>query len=146
MKTIYLSNGSVVIVDDQDYEFLNQWSWKPAGAGYAARNARWGTIYMHRVLVGVPADGKDIDHKNGNKLDNRKANLRVVTHSENQRGFRTLDSRNQSGYRGVNWFKRTSKWVVRIMVDGKNLNLGYFDDVNDAIAARLAAEEKYWRS
>lgn len=146
MRIITLSNNQQVQIDDVDFAFINQWKWKIAGSGYAARNTRHGTLYMHRVLSGVcglvDQSKVEVDHKNGNKLDNRKDNLRVVTHKQNMRGFRT--QRNQSGVRGVNWFERTRKWVVRIKVGEKNLNLGYYTNLGEAINARQRAELKYW--
>lgn len=144
MKILYLSNGSPVQVDDADYEFLSQWSWRYTGAGYASRSSRHGQIYMHRVLAGAVMSGSEVDHKNGDKLDNRKDNLRLVSKRENQRGYRRPDPRNQSGVRGVNWFARTGKWVARLKLKDKYLNLGYYDNVEDAIKARQEAERKYW--
>lgn len=145
MKIIYTSNGTEIKVDDRDYEFLSQWKWKLVGTygGYAARNTRHGTIYMHRLLAGFPEKG-EVDHKNGDRHDNRKYNLRVVDHTSNQRNLNALNRRNSSGVRGVSWFPRTKKWVARIRVGGKNLGLGYFDTVEEAGAAREAAEKKYW--
>lgn len=143
MQIIYLSDGSPVKVDDQDYEFLMQWRWRRAGAGYASRTSRKGQIYMHRVLAGG-IGGVEVDHKNGDKLDNRKYNLRLVSKVENQRGFRKSDPRNQSGVRGVNWHPATRKWVARLKAGDHYLNLGYFNTIEAAAEARNHAETKHW--
>jgi hypothetical protein len=144
MKTIYTSTGADILVDDTDYEFLNQWKWKTVGAGYAGRHTRGGMVYMHRLLALGKGNikGGDVDHINGNKLDNRKDNLRVVTKSENQRGFRK-SGKGGTGYRGVHLF-RNGKYVARLKCGDKYLNLGYFATIEDAIEARRQAEIKYW--
>lgn len=143
MKYIPLSNGQKTKVDDRDYDFLTQWKWRVYGSGYVGRNSRQGVIYMHRVLAGG-ISGKDVDHKNGDKLDNQKWNLRLVTKSENQRGFRLRNKETVSGVRGVHWFPRTKKWTARIKAGDKHYNLGYFTELDDAIKARQEAEKKYW--
>src|SRR5574341_305184 len=86
MKEIKLNNGSVCIVDDDDYEDLNKYKWKVSKWGYAVRelqrNGKWSTILMHRVVNRTPV-GMVTDHINGNKLDNRRFNLRTCTTTEN---------------------------------------------------------------
>jgi hypothetical protein len=124
MKVIKLSNGQKALVDDEWYEYLSQWRWFPIGAGYASRqvtkNGVRHTIYMHRQVAGTPP-GMDTDHINGDKLDNRSENLRIVSHSENLMARLKLDKRNNSGYRGVSKFK--NKWRARV---GRNVHLGVF--------------------
>lgn len=99
----------------------------------------------HRVIWALhtgawPED--QIDHVNGNRSDNRIENLRVVSNQENQKNQR-LYSNNTSGYMGVLWNKGCKRWSSRIQVDGGNLHLGLFDDIEDAIAARKEAEIKH---
>ena len=84
-----------------------------------------------------------IDHIDGNGLNNRLSNLRDVSHSENQRNQR-LHSRNKSGYRGVSLDRRTGKWQAHIWSNGKRIYLGRFDTALAAGEARTAAEAKYW--
>ena len=102
--------------------------------------------YVHRVIwamvYGDWPKGQ-IDHIDGNGLNNRIQNLRDVTHSENQRNKR-LQSRNKSGHSGVTWYKPTQKWQAFISVDGKQKHLGHFGTVEEAAAARVAAEAIYW--
>ncbi|WP_310533126.1 HNH endonuclease signature motif containing protein [Novosphingobium sp.] len=81
----------------------------------------------------------EIDHINGNPLDNRIANLRSVSHRENSRN-RRMPTNNKSGHMGVRWDAKFSKWLARIKVDKGYKHIGLFADINDAIAARKAAE------
>lgn len=83
-----------------------------------------------------------VDHINGVTDDNRWANLRAVTRSENLRNQK-LSKKNTSGAIGVHWFKRYQKWQAYIHVDGRNKSLGYHEKKEDAINARKVAEERY---
>jgi hypothetical protein len=82
-----------------------------------------------------------IDHKDGNGLNNRIDNLREVT---NQQNAMNLKKRNpKSGHTGVRWHKAGKMWQARIHIDGKEIGLGLYRDINDAVAARKSAEKKY---
>lgn len=83
-----------------------------------------------------------IDHINHTTDDNRIANLRAATHSENTQNSR-LSRRNKSGHKGVIWYRRDCVWRAYLVIDGRSHHLGYFSNINDAIAARKAAEAKY---
>lgn len=85
----------------------------------------------------------DIDHINRNPKDNRLANLREVSHKQNQQN-KSKSSHNTSGCQGVHWHKRDSKWVAQIRHNYKPIHLGYFTTIEEAIAARKAAEKLYW--
>ncbi len=106
----------------------------------------FGVRYLaHRVAWAVfhgEAPSGQIDHVNGVKDDNRIVNLRVVTATENQRNMRR-SSRNKSGVTGVSFEKRTGKWVALISENGRQVHLGRFADVNEAIAARKGAERRF---
>jgi HNH endonuclease len=141
MKTILLENkGILVLVDDSDFEFLNQWKWRASSEGYAVRsigNSRRKPrpeIKMHRLLVGARA-GQIIDHVNRNKLDNRRANLRFATNRLN-----CLNTDKS----GVSWHKRGKAWQVRF---GKETDqyFGLFRDRNlaHAVAKFLRASLIY---
>jgi hypothetical protein len=84
---------------------------------------------------------KHIDHKNGNPGDNRWANLRECTHAENHQNRK--QQKNVSGFRGVYWHKGTKKWQAQIRVNNKLINLGYFDNPEEASKVYLAAKAKY---
>ncbi|MFC0666224.1 HNH endonuclease [Azotobacter chroococcum] len=102
---------------------------------YQAHRLAW--LYVH----GRWPDGQ-IDHINGIRTDNRIANLRDVSHVENGRNQR-LARNNTSGVNGIHWFKRRNKWRVEITVDRKKRHIGYFENLEDAVAARKAAEQSF---
>lgn len=103
---------------------------------YPAQNIAW------LLVTGVYPDGI-VDHKDGNGFNNRFNNLRLATSVQNAQNRKT-HSRNKSGYRGVFWHKAYEKWAVRIGVNGKNLFLGYYSNLDDAIAVRKEASKKYF--
>jgi len=86
--------------------------------------------------------GSLIDHIDGDPTNNRIENLRLVTNAENGRNAKK-SSRNKSGVTGVYWYKASRKWHSQIRVDNKQIHLGYFDDFDEAVAARKAADIKY---
>ena len=85
---------------------------------------------------------EQIDHIDGNGLNNRIENLRSVSNAENQRNQRKK-SNNTSGVTGISWHKLTQKWMAHIRVNRQQIHLGYFTDKSEAVAARQAAEAKY---
>jgi hypothetical protein len=133
-KEIELTNGGIAIVDDEDYEELLKYKWHKKIDGYAARTVyekgKFQTIRMHREIMDAPK-GFDVDHVNGNRLDNRKTNLRKATRSQNVMNKGKL-SNNKSGYKGVYWDSQTKKWRACIRVNGKLINLGRFQDKDEA--------------
>ena len=111
MKEIQLTQGKVALVDDEDYEYLNQWKWYAnewkGGKLYAVRNVRKNKQYigyesMHRLLSSNKDKKLVTDHINGNTLDNRKSNLRICTISENTKN-RQIQKNNKSGFKGVRY-------------------------------------------
>lgn len=136
-KLIPLRNrkGDVVaeaIVDDADFEWLSQWRWYYFTKKYAARNQGKQKIYMHKLILGITT-GREGDHINRNKLDNRRENLRPCTRQQNQCNatYPNLTSR----YRGVTWNKRIRKWQAQIQSHLKNHYLGVFQNESDAARA-----------
>lgn len=85
---------------------------------------------MHRQILN-PRRGHIVDHVNGNKLDNRRANLRICTHSQNHANTR-LSKANKTGFKGVFWHKVAKKYVAQIRKDGRTLYLGVFTKKRDA--------------
>lgn len=150
MKNIELTKGRVAIVDDQDFDYLNNYKWhaiKGQNTFYAQRSIRKNgekkeTVKMHRAIMHTPA-GMETDHIDGDGLNNLRSNLRIVTKAQNQQnaGLRT---NNTSGLRGVSWRRSTKKWTSRIKkTGGKYLSLGCFVSKEEAHAAYLSASEKY---
>jgi len=97
---------------------------------------------LARFLMDAPP-GMEVDHINGNRLDNRRDNLRVVTPAVNQRNRHRLNKNNTSGYRGVARSTHGT-WRAEIRVDRRKIHLGYFDSREEAFAARVQAEARYF--
>lgn len=90
-------------------------------------------IYVHHCIVGFPLHGMEVDHRNGDKLDNRLENLRIVTHRENQANNpKRRMNKTSSKYVGVYWNKRDKSWVAAITINGQIINLGYFKNEDEA--------------
>jgi hypothetical protein len=136
MKEIQLNNGKAAIVDDDDFEWLNQFKWQVYSDGYV--RAR-GNLLMHRLIMKSPC-GAGTDHINHNKLDNRRCNLRICNQSLNMAN--SIDH----GYKGVRWDKHAGKWRVTIGYNYKRFHLGLFTDrdkakeVYDKMAKELFGE------
>jgi hypothetical protein len=129
LKLIALTQEKSAIVDDEDYDFLNQWKWYAhfeTWAWYATRVYKKKRIYMHRVIMKATSK-QYCDHVNGNGLDNRRINLRLCTSSQN--AANSKKSRNTtSQYKGVCWHKQIKRWVAYIQEDF----LGSFKDEVEA--------------
>ena len=113
---IKLSNGDVVIVDAEDYKRLSKYGWRAAHGGRYA----YVTVPMHRFIIEAP-EGTEVDHINGNVLDNRKENLRVCTRSQNIANTRKPRRKKgcSSVFKGVSWDKTNKTWVARVQPNGK---------------------------
>ena len=99
-------------------------------------------IYLHRFLIDAPED-TIVDHKDRNGLNNLEENIHVTNHVGNARN-KKIQTTNTSGYPGVGWSKKYSKWHARIWVNNKQIHLGYFGDKDMAIQIRKDAEKQYW--
>lgn len=156
MKKIELTKGKFALVDDEDFESLNQYEWffqydqKDISKGYACRavrqeNGKQKIVKMHHVIMGKPKKGLMTDHINENRLDNRRANLRLATNSQNQRN-KGKNRNNKSGFKGVyyfKWGKIKRRWKAQITYDGKNHHLGFFNTAEEAHEAYKKAAIKY---
>lgn len=132
MKQVKLTQGRVAVVDDADYEWLNQFKWC-FSHGYAQTRSRGTKEYMHRVIMNAPKN-KQVDHTNGSGVDNQRSNLRLCTSSDNQHN-RGKNKNNKSGYKNI-WFDNTHKmWDVRIMYRWKNYGKK-FKELKDAVEYR----------
>jgi len=143
MKQIPLTQGKFAIVDDEDFDYLNQWKWYFCN-GYAMRNrlkvggkAR-GLIRMHRLINKTP-EGLFTDHINRDKLDDRRVNLRTVNKSVNEHN--TGARRNsKSGIKGVIWENKNNKWRAEIMINRVKTFIGYFNTAEEAVMERRKYE------
>lgn len=133
MKKISLSKGLEAIVDDEDFESLSQYKWRFDGR-YATRLGDSKKVYMHRAIAGNDST-LDTDHINRDKLDNRKSNLRICTRTVNNFN-QPIRADNTSGYKGISWRKDSKKWRARVVQNGKEIRLGLFKDLREAIIAR----------
>ena len=153
--SIPLTKGYMTAVspEDSDLEGFKWFAKLNKNTVYAVRDMRLKKgepqtrQYLHRVILQRILDrplerGECVDHRDGDGLNNHRENLRVATHTENIRNSRK-SSANTSGYKGVCWHKRDLKWMVQIGDNGKLINLGYFDDIEDAAAAYREAATKY---
>ena len=145
--------GHKVLIDDEDYERVCKIKWHikdkakaEKGQYYFCHTDRTGgrkTIYLHRYIMSCDKyHGEDVDHINGNRLDNRKANLRICPHSLNT--FNQIkSSRNKTGYKGVHLCQDTKKYVAQIGISRATIYLGSFLDPCEAHAAYCEASKKY---
>jgi len=136
MKRIALTQGKFALVDDEDYEWLNKWVWqawttkRDKKVYYAIRqnyiNGIEGTLFMHRAILGLKLnDGKEVDHKDHNGLNNQRHNLRVASKSANMSNYSGIRTNNTSGFTGVSWCKYKNKWRTQISLKGKITTLRY---------------------
>jgi hypothetical protein len=139
---VIIGGGYRVIIDASDAHLMNGLTWHctkatPRGTRYVytsvgGRKDRR-TIYLHRHVMQAQ-DGEEVDHRNRNGLDNRRANLRSCTHEENMKNV--VPRRNGSSqYKGVRLYRGCKRWAAIIQADGKAHDLGYFDTEIEAARA-----------
>lgn len=147
MKLIKLTQGQYAIVDDVDYTWLNQWKWYAAnfrGHFYAARKRKGRMIYMTREILGLGRkDKRQVDHRDHNTLNNRRANIRICSHRQNLMNRKSV-SNTSSQFKGVCWLKIDKRWQAAISIKGKTSYLGYFvREEEAALAYDIAATKEY---
>lgn len=140
MKQLPLSKGKVSLVDDNVYEWASQFKWY-FNDNYAVRtfigtDGKRRNMRLHHAIVGFPLNGLEVDHRNGNKLDNRRSNLRIVPHRINQQNHKRHRKGCLPGVVFQNDKKRNYPYHARILVGTKRISLGYF-------ATEQEAHEKY---
>ncbi len=130
------------LVDDEDFEGLATYPWymrvDPDGRRYAQRSVKGGTVLMHRQIMGFPSNV--VDHRDGDGLNNQRANLRHATLRINAQNRRGADRDNQSGYRGVSRQRGRRRWRAQAMIAGTNHYLG----THDTPELASAAVEAFW--
>lgn len=125
------------LIDEADYELVSQYRWRAHSAGsglyYAIQGAR-DTNSMHRLIMSPP-DNMQVDHINGDGLDNRRSNLRIATSSQNHANRKRLLRVKSSVYRGVTWHKAAGKWQAAIKANQAFHYLGVYESEEDAARA-----------
>jgi len=141
-KSIPLTQGKMALVDDEDFDKLNQYKWCFDGQ-YAQSKIGNKTTRMHRVIF----DSPQVDHVDGDGLNNQRSNLRACNHTQNQMNSvkrKSLSIKLSSKYKGVSWHKQTEKWRARIQTSQGCLYLGLFEVEEDAARAYdEAAKENF---
>ena len=151
MKQITLTQGKVTLVDDDVFEAIGHLKWTVLFQGnnwyavrmssrkdYPGKKQPW--ILMHHIAMGYPLYGNEIDHIDGNGLNNQRSNLRIVTSRHND--LNRINHRNGRLF-GVSWHKVHKKWMTRILINGKRKHLGYFKTEQEAHEVYLKALKDY---
>ena len=138
MITIPISKGKFAVIDDDDSASVLLHKWSVTSHGYVVRATSRKNVggrkivYLHRQLLGFPKC--EVDHIDGDKLNNQRSNLRCCTHQQNGCNQK-INAKNTSGAKGVYWERKLSKWGATIRVFRKQLHLGYFPTVKEAALA-----------
>jgi hypothetical protein len=147
---IALSTGGFALIDRADLSLIAGRTWRAAKLGRGSHTlyavvGSWNPktkgvrlILMHRLILKA-RPGQNVDHVNGNGLDNRRRNLRFATHTQNM-----MNRRSYSGYKGVSFESRIGRWRARITVNGITQSLGYFTTEHGAARAYNKAAREVW--
>lgn len=146
MKLIPTHDGRQIKVDDSDFDLVGHLTWRISDQGYAVRSdystGRLQILRMHRLIMGA-GPGSDVDHIDGDRTNNQRANLRICTRQQNLQNQRKKKGKTSS-FKGVYWLKANRKWRAKIRVDGKCKCLGLFADEQAAARAYDEAATKYF--
>lgn len=137
MKKIKLTKGLIALVDDNEFEKLNKHKWFSQKKGdtfyarrYECKNGKIKRIYMHREILELKNKKEEVDHINKNGIDNRKENMRICTHQQNQ--WNTKKRTGISQFKGVHWHKKANKWQGQIRCNNKWYYLGLYNSETEA--------------
>ena len=140
---IILSKNNIEIEIDEDmYDIISKYNWSIDQRGYARTYMKGETILMHRMIMGVLNEKKVVDHIDGNKLNNKRENLRVCSQLQNTMN-RKKNTRNSTGYTGVCFNKKANKYVANLNYNHRRIYLGLFETIEEAVEARKKAELFY---
>ena len=128
------------VIDGADADLVGDLRWFLGNTGYAEKRVNRRVVSIHRMILGLTYDdGLEGDHINRDRLDNRRANLRIVTKGQNSQNKGSQPG-STSAYRGVSWSKRSCAWIVQVMTGRKNHRFGPFSDEHEA--GRVAKEAR----
>lgn len=140
-------SSTEILIDPTDAAILTRHAWSISEHGdgllYVIAYSENRKIYLHREIM-QPEERDEVDHRNGNGLDNRRANLRVVAHRLNLANQRTQQRPKSSRYKGVSFYKRDGRWESSIKINGRKIRLGLFAAERDAAAAYNVAALAAW--
>lgn len=140
-----LANGGTTLIDAEDYDLVRERKWYGSPTSpYVRSQQQRKTIYLHRLILDAPA-GVEVDHKNGNPLDNRKCNLRLVTRSQNEQAKRARTD-TITGARNVYYCPsmKNKPFRVLLMLNQQNIHLGYFGTLAEAALVAEQGRQKYF--
>ena len=144
---IELTNGKgIALIDKAEYPIISRFKWRLHSHGYAVTRFCNTTLYMHHLVIKAVPAGQVVDHINGNKLDNRRSNLRTAHHRQNAYNSKNRERPGKhSQYRGVTRAHQGGwdRWMAQIRINGKRVHLGYFDDEISAAQAYDAAAREH---
>lgn len=134
MKTIPLTQNKIALVSDEDFEELSKYKWHlhTTKFGDYARTSN-PKRYMHTFLMN-PGHGYEVDHQDGDGLNNQRSNMRICTSSQNKANQK-VRSDNVSGFKGVSWDKSREKWLAQTHYKGKYKYIGRFANKLEAVNA-----------
>ncbi len=144
-------------VDDEDFDFLNQWKWNSQVGKYTTyvgrvfrvpyenypRLSKVSLVAMHREVMKCPKH-KMVDHIDHNGLNNQKSNLRICTRAQNRQNSRKVTKTHSSKYKGVCWAKSKNNWRAQIVIPKRIQYLGYFSDEKEAALAYNKAAKQFF--
>lgn len=143
--TAYLKtkHGTVFSIDKEDYHKIKDSKWVENKAGYLVARKNNKVYRLSRVLMGMSSGDKNVvDHIDGNTLNNKKDNLRIVSQSQNCKNT-SHSKKSKTKYPGISILP-TGKYKARITVNRKRIHIGHFDNLEEAISARKEYENKYF--
>jgi hypothetical protein len=146
LKRVPLTKGKEAVIDAEDFDLVSQFSWHCSTNGYACAREKGRRqdprkqVWMHRLIAQTPED-MFTDHANGDKLDNRKTNLRLCDKQQNAANSK-LRSDNTTGYKGV--VKVKSGWRAEIWLNGKHQHIGIYNSIKEAATAYMEAANKHF--
>lgn len=151
MAELKFTHGTVLI-DDDDFDRISQrrWCLRPDGyvVSHKVSNGKYKLVWLHRFIMKLADDDPhDVDHKNGNRLDYRKSELRIATRAQNAANRQPNTGSKTSRFKGVSWHTQSGKWAAHIQsrVNGNRpKNLGHFVDETEAARAYNTAALKLW--
>jgi hypothetical protein len=140
---IITKKGEEIFIDYEDFEKVKKYCWCISKTGYPVANINHKVTKLHRYILNLKDSKTIVDHINRNPLDNRKCNLRICSALENARNS-SVSKNNKTGRLGISLTPQ-GKYRARIMVNRKEIRLGNYEKIEDAIEARKQAEKKYFK-